>query len=74
MDSESTNNFISTQVADRLHCKLTNIKPLTIQVANGVAMTCISICKNSQCLMQGVEFVANVFILKLKDYDMVLGI
>ena len=74
MDSESTNNFISPQVADRLHYKLTNIKPLTIQVANGVVMTCISICKNSQLLMQGVEFVADVFILKLKDYDMVLGI
>jgi hypothetical protein len=56
MDSESTNNFISTQIADRLHYKLTNIKPLTVQVANGVAMTCILIYKNFQWLMQGVEF------------------
>jgi hypothetical protein len=56
MDSESTNNFISTQIADRLHYKLTNIKPLTVQVANGVAMTCISIYKNFQWFLHGVEF------------------
>jgi hypothetical protein len=48
VDSRSTHNFINTQVVYRLHCKLTNIIPLTMQIVNGGRMTCTSICKNFQ--------------------------
>jgi hypothetical protein len=71
VDFRSTHNFIRTQVADKLHCKLINIKPLTVQVTDGGIMTCISVYKNFQWSMQGVEFVTDVFILELKNYDMI---
>ena len=35
VDSGSTHNFISNQVAARLHCRLSSIKALTVQVADG---------------------------------------
>ena len=73
VDSGSTHNFINNQVADMLCCKLTSIKALIVQVADGETMTCTSVCNNLQWSMQGVGFAADVFILDLKNYDMILG-
>jgi hypothetical protein len=44
VDTSSTNNFISNQVAERLHCRLTNIKALIVKVADGGLMTCSFVC------------------------------
>jgi hypothetical protein len=74
IDSGSTHNFISNHVADRLHCNLTNIKALTVQVADGGIMACTSVCSNFQWSIQGVNFVTDVFTLDLKNCDMILGI
>jgi len=74
IDSGSTHNFISNHVADRLHCNLTNIKALTVQVADGGIMDCTSMCSNFQWSIQGVDFVIDVFTLDLKNCDMILGI
>jgi len=74
IDSGSTHNFISNHVADRLHCNLTNIKALTVQVADGGIMACTSVYSNFQWSIQGVDFVTDVFTLDLKNCDMILGI
>jgi hypothetical protein len=74
VDSGSTHNFISSHVAAKLHCNLTTIKALTVQVADGGIMTCTSVCSNFQWSIQGVDFVTNVFTLELKNCDMILGI
>jgi hypothetical protein len=74
IDSGSTHNFISNHVADRLHCNLTNIKALTVQLADGAIMACTSVCSNFQWSIQGVDFVTDVFTLDLKNCDMIFGI
>jgi hypothetical protein len=51
VDSGSTHNFINSQVANRLHFKLTNIRPLTVQVIDSGIMTYTSVCKNFQWLV-----------------------
>jgi len=48
VDSGSTHNFINNHVADRLHCNLTNIKALTVQVADDGIMACTFVCNNFQ--------------------------
>nr|TKS08307.1 hypothetical protein D5086_0000105520 [Populus alba] len=73
VDSGSTHNFISKQVADRLHCRLTNIKALTVQVADGGLMTCSSMCNNFQWSIQGVSFEADVYTPEFQNCDMILG-
>jgi predicted aspartyl protease len=35
VDTGNTHNFISNQVAERLHCRLTSIKALIVKVADG---------------------------------------
>jgi hypothetical protein len=74
VDSGSTHNFISNQVAERLHCRLTSIKALIVQVADEGLMTCSSVCKNFQWSMQGVSFETDVYTLDLQNCDMILGI
>ena len=37
-------------------------------------MSCVAVCKNLKWKMQGVQFQADVFVMKLQSYDMVLGI
>ena len=74
VDSGSTHNFISNQVAERLHCRLTSIKALIVQVADGGLMICYSVCNNFQWSMQGVSFETDVYTLDLQNCDMILGI
>jgi hypothetical protein len=47
---------------------------MMVEAANGGTMSCTSICKNLQWKMQGVQFQADIFVMKLQNYDMVLGI
>ena len=55
-------------------CKITSIKALTVQVADGGTMTYTSVCNNFQWSIHGVNFTTDVFTLDLKIYDMILGI
>lgn len=53
---------------------MTPIKPMEVEAANGGTMSCTIVCKNLQWKMQGVQFQTDVFVMKLQNYDMVLGI
>ena len=74
IDSGSTHNFINTQVAKKLSCTLTPIRPLTVEAANGGQMTCTHVCKNFLWKMQGVKFFTDVFVVELNNCDIVLGV
>jgi len=74
IDSGSTHNFLHADLVDKLGCPMTTIKPMMVEAANGGTMSCTSICKNLQWKMQGVQFQADIFVMKLQNYDMVLGI
>jgi hypothetical protein len=47
---------------------------MLVEVANGGTMSCAKLCKNLQWKMQGVQFQADVFVMALQNYDMVLDI
>jgi hypothetical protein len=74
VDSGSTHNFLNSSVAQKLQSELTTITPITVQAANGGKMSCESVCKGLKWKIQGVSFEADVFIMDLNNYDMVLGI
>jgi hypothetical protein len=73
IDSSSTHNFMNTWVANKLQCELTPINLVTVKAANGGKMLCSSICKNFRWKMQGIHYVADVFVMELDACDMVLG-
>lgn len=74
IDSGSTHNFIDEQLAIKLHCQLTTVKPLKVTVANGNQLSCGQMCNNFSWMMQGVWFKADVLAIPLENYDMVLGV
>jgi hypothetical protein len=74
IDLGSTHNFLRADLASKLGFPMTPIKPMEVEAANGGTMSCTTVCKNLQWKMQGVQFQADVFVMKLKNYDMVLGI
>nr|TKR84673.1 hypothetical protein D5086_0000255440 [Populus alba] len=47
---------------------------MLVEAANEGTMACAQICKNLQWKMQGTQFQADVFVMALQNYDMVLGI
>ena len=74
IDSGSTHNFLNAELVNKLGCSTSPIKPLAVEAANGGTMSCTALCKNLQWKMQGTQFEADVFVMKLQSYDMVLGI
>jgi hypothetical protein len=74
IDLGSTHNFLRADLASKLGFPMTPIKPMEVEAANGGTMSCTTVCKNLQWKMQGVQFQADVFVMKLQNYDMVLGI
>jgi len=74
IDSGSTHNFLNAEMTLKLQLQLTVIKPMMVQAANGERMVCKSLCNGLRWMMQGISFVADVFIIDLSNYEMVLGI
>ncbi|XP_022019611.1 uncharacterized protein LOC110919656 [Helianthus annuus] len=74
VDSGSTHNFLNERLAKKINCPLEDIKPMKVGVANGVPLICDKICHNFQWQMQGLWFKADVFVIPLETYDMVLGV
>lgn len=74
VNSGSTHNFLNVATEQLLSCQTTNISPIKVVVANGTELVCNSVCKGFEWRMQGYECEADVFLLTLESYDMVLGI
>ncbi|XP_021971560.1 uncharacterized protein LOC110866725 [Helianthus annuus] len=73
-DLGSTHNFLDEKLAHKLDCKVEEIGPMRVGVANGLPLLCTKICKNFEWQMQGLWFNADVLVIPLASYDMVLGI
>ena len=74
INSGSTHNFLNSVFANKLHCLAHPIRTLVVETANGSTMHCSAMCRNFSWRMQGVHFVADIFIVDLINCDMVLGI
>lgn len=73
LDSGSTHNFIS-EVAVRRSGMPLHIRPrLTAMVANGERVTCAGVLKAAPLTIDGVLFPADLFVMPLAGFDVVLG-
>ena len=74
IDSGSTHNFLDTNMAKKLGCKIEDIGPMRVDVANGSSLACVSACKELSWSLQGTKFITDVLLLPLGNCDMVLGV
>ena len=74
IDSGSTHNFLDTEIAKKLGCKIEKIGPMRVDVANGSSVACVAVCKGLFWTLQGSNFTTDVLLLPLGSCDMVLGI
>ena len=73
IDSESINNFIDELVIKEIKTVVRKAIILEIIIANGSTMRCDNHSPGFIWFMQSYEFKVDLRILKLKRYDMVLG-
>jgi hypothetical protein len=73
LDSGSTHNFISEEAAWRSGLPLQQRPCLTAMVANGEKITCAGVIRKAPLLIAGVAFPAELFVMPLAGYDIVLG-
>ncbi|KAJ0077699.1 hypothetical protein Patl1_35564 [Pistacia atlantica] len=73
IDSGSTHNFISSQIAQRINLHPTSNSRLEVMVASGEKLSSPGKCSNVQLKLQKIPFFVDFFILPLEGYDVVLG-
>jgi hypothetical protein len=72
-DSGSTHNFISEEAARRSGLPLQQCPRLTAMVANGEKITCAGVIRKAPLFIAGAAFPAELFVMPLAGYDIVLG-
>ncbi|XP_042044219.1 uncharacterized protein LOC121789968 [Salvia splendens] len=73
IDTGSTHNFLSTKVAKTIKCQLTIVNSKAVEVANGQLLQCNQKCDKLEWEMQGSWFQAEVYLIHLETYDLILG-
>ncbi|XP_066344329.1 uncharacterized protein [Miscanthus floridulus] len=73
LDSGSTHNYISEDAARRSGLPLHQRPRLTALVANGERVTCAGVLRAAPLLVDGETFPADLFVMLLAGYDIVLG-
>lgn len=65
MNSRSAQNFLDLETAKKLGCKITTMKPMQVDVVEGNNLTCTTMCKDLQGMLQGTTFMNDVLLLPL---------
>ncbi|RVW25194.1 Transposon Tf2-11 polyprotein [Vitis vinifera] len=73
IDSGSSHNFLSSKVAKRVDYCWKKARGIRVTVANGHELHCTALCSDFRWKMQGQEFIAEVYVLPLETYDLILG-
>ncbi|PKI36768.1 hypothetical protein CRG98_042845, partial [Punica granatum] len=73
VDSGSTHNFLNEEVGRKLNCHTELMPTVKVAVANGNELKCERVCKKFRWRMQGKEYEADMLLLPLESYDIVLG-
>jgi hypothetical protein len=74
VDSGSSHNFLDLEVAKKLGCKLELVSPMTVTAGGGNKLQAPFVCRNFACQLQQTTFLADVVVLPLGCYDLILGI
>ncbi|XP_066351695.1 uncharacterized protein [Miscanthus floridulus] len=73
LDSGSTHNFISKEAARCFGLPLRQCPRLTALVANGERVTYAGVIRDAPLLIAGESFPADLYVMPLAGYDVVLG-
>jgi hypothetical protein len=73
VDSGSTHNFISATAAHQSGIPIQRRPRLTAIVANGERITCVGVLRNAPLHVEGEPYPADLFVMPLAGYDVVLG-
>jgi hypothetical protein len=73
LDSGSTHNFISATAAHQSGVPIQSCPRLTAMVANGERITCAGVLRNAPLHVDGESYPADLFVMPLAGYDVVLG-
>lgn len=73
LDSGSTHNFISATAAHQSGLPIQRRPRLTAMVANGERISCAGVLRNAPLLVEGEPYPADLFVMPLAGYDVVLG-
>lgn len=74
IDLGSTHTFVDEHIVQEIGCGTLATMPFRVIVANGCVLQCHSVYRNFWWVMQGSEFVADMWVLPLQGYDVILGI
>ncbi|XP_019420680.1 PREDICTED: uncharacterized protein LOC109330865 [Lupinus angustifolius] len=74
IDSGSTRNFLDRQVAERIGCRIEELQPILVPVADGTKVPISSVVRNFSWTLQQSTFTSYVMLLPLGCCDVVLGI
>jgi hypothetical protein len=74
VDSGSSHTFISERLASSLSGIVPVSSPLSVQVANGQKLQCVSILPEAFWCVDGYQFQSDLKVLPLSTYDMILGL
>jgi hypothetical protein len=74
IDSGSSHSFINNCLSGVLTGVFAVPDPIKVRMANGQIITCQSEIKKAEWLIQDHQFVANLKIIPLPYYDIILGI
>ncbi|XP_068645195.1 uncharacterized protein [Aristolochia californica] len=74
VDSGSTHNFISEPATKQLGLEIQQQKGLSISVANGAKIPSVGLCANTPFTIEGHSFRADLLVIPLAGFDLVLGV
>nr|KYP48389.1 Retrotransposable element Tf2 [Cajanus cajan] len=74
IDSGSTHNFLDIQVAKKFGCKIENMDPVNVTVADGNKLRISSIVRNFTWTIQRTTFTSDMLLIPLGCCDLVLGV
>ncbi|XP_074303743.1 uncharacterized protein LOC141638224 [Silene latifolia] len=74
IDSGSTHNFVDEGTATKLGCKIEEITPKAVKVADGKQILVKQICKGFSWKLQNTTFTSDLMVLPLGCCDIVLGV
>lgn len=74
IDSGSTHNFVSQEIAKKLQLMATTVEPFKIRVVNRESLECDIMYKDVPLRLQVVAITTDLFVLPLKGLDVVLGV
>ncbi|GJY03991.1 retrotransposable element Tf2 [Tanacetum coccineum] len=74
VDSGITHNFLDVFMAKKLGCKIHEIDPLQVSVADGNKITSNNMCQKFSWMLNEEKFCTDVMLLPLGGCEMVLGV